>query len=280
MALVQRHGADVSGSESSPSIWNRVSWSDVFHGKMKHFYEDFHSWATTVAESSNAATYQSDHPWLSYEDTGDVPTVLATDDNGVLNLAIAATDNNESWLQAGGSATSVMFTPKTKANSGTSIFFEARVNMSTLVGSMFVGLAQEGSAAADFIDDAGSDLADKDYIGFLVDEDAPTIARFVYHKASGTAVNVSTDVGHTFVADTFVKLGFIIDMEEGNSNRRIKVFVNGAEIGDAATNTQFENTTDFPSGEEMHAIFGGKNNNAAKTVRCDWVRVAQYKSGN
>lgn len=279
MPLIIDLATNSAGTEPSPAIWDRVPWSDLWKGKLKFFHEDFTNFGVAIAESSNAATYCGDSGlWLSYEDTSDVPTQLATDDNGVLNLSIAATDNNESWLMPG-SATSVMFVPKTKANGGTSIFYEARVNMSTLVGNMFVGLAQEGSAAADFIADSGGTLADKDYIGFLVDEDAPTVARFVYHKASGTAKNISTSI-HTFVADEFVKLGFIIDMDEWGNNKRVKGFVNGVEHADALTNTLYENTTDFPTGEEMHVIFGGKNNNAAKVVRADWIRCAQLKSGN
>lgn len=268
-------GTDSAGTEPSPAIWSRLSMTDIFHGKARHFFEDFTTLGIPLAVASNAAVYSGEHAWYSYQDTGDVVTQLATDANGVLNLALAATDNNESWLQAG-SAGSVMFIPKTKANGGTSILFEARVNMSTLVGNMFVGLAEEASAAANFIADSAGTLADKDYIGFLVDEDAPTVARFVYRKSGGTATNISASA-HTFVADTFVKLGFVIDMPDGNLNQRIKTFVNGEDIGAYLTNTLYETTADFPTGEELHCIFGGKNNNAAKIVRADWIRCAQLR---
>ena len=280
MALVQRFGGDASGTEPSPAIWNRVSWSDIHHGKVKHFYEDFTSLAIPLAAASNAAVYVGDKGWYSYEDTGDAVTQLATDSNGVLNVSIAATNNNETWLQAG-SATSVMFVPNTKANSGTSIFFEARVNMSTLVGNMFVGLMEEGEAAADTLSDSGV-VADLDFIGFHVSESTPTVATFKYNKTSssvsdGTVVIASAA---TLVADTFVKLGFVVDMAESDNNKRVKAYVDGVELGTYVTNSAFENTTLFPTGEEMHVIFGGKNNNAAKIVRCDWVRAAQLKAGN
>lgn len=280
MPLVQRFGGDSTGNEPSPAIWNRVSWSDIHHGKGKYFYDDFTSLAIPLAVASNAAVYTSDKGWYSYQDTGDVITQLATDDNGVLEIAIAATNNNETWIQPG-SATSVMFTPRTKANSGQSIFFEARVNMSTLVGNMFVGLMEEGEAAADTLGDTGV-VADLDFIGFHVSESTPTVATFKYNKTS-SSVSDGTSViaaAHTFVADEFVKLGFVIDMGEADNNKRVKAYVNGVEQGTYVTNTAFENTTLFPTGEEMHVIFGGKNNNAAKSVRIDWVRVAQLKSGN
>lgn len=276
MSVTARHGNDVSGTEPSPIIWNRFdSLNCLLHKRGFEFWEDFRSLAIPLAQASNAAVYTGNHGWFSYEDTGDAVTQLATDVNGVLNVSIAATNNNETWLQAG-SATTVNFCPRLVADGGTSIFYEARVNMSTLVGNMFVGLAEEASAAANFIADASGTMADKDYIGFLVDEDAPTVCRFVYHKASGTAVDVVTSA-HTFVADTFVKLGFIIDMDETDTAKRIKAYVNGVESSSYGTDTQFTNTTDFPSGEELAPIFGGKNNNAAKVVRCDWIRCGQMR---
>lgn len=269
---------DSGGTEPSPAIWDRLSMTDVFHRKAKHFFEDFTSLAIPLAVTSNAAVYAGDQGWYSYEDTGDAITQLATDDNGVIQLSVAATNNNESWIQAG-SATSVMFTPRTKANGGTSILFEARVNMSTLVGNMFVGLMEEGEAAADTMGDTGV-LADLDFIGFHVSEGTPTVAIFKYNKTSsgasdGTSVIASA---HTFVADEFVKLGFVVDMQESNNNKRVKAFVNGIEQGTGITNTAYENTTLFPTGEEMHAIFGVKNNNAAKIGRCDWIRCAQLRT--
>lgn len=279
MPLMNLMGTDSAGTEPSPAIWDRLPMEDVFSGKFKHKFENFYNWGGILDSdvSATVGTYVGDAGhWYSYQDSTDTAAQLATDDNGVLAISIAATDNNESWIQAG-SATSVSVTPRTKANNGQSILFEARVNMSTLVGNMFVGLAEEGSAVANFIADANGGLADKDYIGFLVDEDAPTVCRFVYHKASGTAVNLSSSA-HTFVADTFVKLGFVVDMDDYNHAQRIKAFVNGVDIGAYGTNTQYENTTDFPTGEELSPIFGGKNNNAAKVVRTDWIRWAQRRS--
>lgn len=276
MPLNIKLATDSAGTEPSPVIWDRLSMTDVHHRNGRYFWEDFTAFALTEAVASNAGTYVGDKYWHSYEDTGDAITQLATDANGVVAVSLAATNNNESWMQAG-SATSVMFVPKTKANGGTSIFFEARVQMSTLVGNMFVGLAEEAAAAANFIADSAGTPADKDYIGFLVDEDAPTIVRFVYGKASGTQKTIAS-TAHTFAAaDEFVKLGFVVDMDEYNLNQRVKGYANGVDIGSYLTNTLYENTTDFPTGEEMHVIFGGKNNNAAKVVRADWIRAFQLR---
>lgn len=279
MALVQRFGGDASGNEPSPAIWNRVSWSDIHHGKGKYLYDDFTSLAIPLAVASNAAVYTSAVGWYSYQDTGDVITQLATDANGVLSMAIAATNNNETWIQPG-SATSVMFVPNTKANSGSSIFFEARVKMSQVTsGNMLIGLSEEGLAAANTISDSDA-IADKDFIGFAVLEADPDQADFVYNKASAGGVTTVLGDAAAMVADTFIKLGFVVDMNEHNANQRVKIYVDGVEKGTYVTNAAFENTTLFPTAEELHVLFGGKNQNAAKTIAIDWVRVAQLKSGN
>lgn len=274
MALTANYG--VRGDLPSPVIWNRADiYAALKHGNAKMVREDFTSFGKTTAVSSNVGRYCGQHQWYSYEDTGDAITQLATNDNGVCNISIAATNNNESWIQPG-DATSVMCNPKTAANGGKPIYFEARVNMSTLVGNMFVGLSEEGLAAADTIADANGTLADKDYIGFLVDEDAPTVCRFVYHKASGTANSVISSA-HTFVADEFVKLGFILNPNDNDPNKVGRVYINGVEQGTYITKTLYENTTDFPTGEELNPLFGGKNNNAAKVVRADWIWCFQER---
>lgn len=274
MALTADYG--VRGDLPSPIIWNRPDiYAALRRGNAKMCREDFVGFGKTTAVASNIGRYMGQHQWYSYEDTSDAITQLATNDNGVANVSIASTNNNESWMQLG-DATSVLVNPKTLANGGKPIYFEARVNMSTLVGNMFVGLAEEGSAVADFIADASGTLADKDYIGFLVDEDAPTVARFVYHKGSGTATNVISSA-HTFVADTFVKLGFVIDPNARDQNRIITAYVEGVEQSSYVTKTLYENTTDFPTGEELAPIFGGKNNNAAKVVRADWIWCFQER---
>lgn len=276
MPLLGNLATDSSGTEPSPAIWDRISIGDILKGKLKFFREDFNAFGLTTAVSSNVGRYHGQQLWYSYESAAaDIVTQLATDANGVAQCSIAATSNNEQWLQ-GGNSTSVMFVPKTTANGGRSIFFECRINKSVLTGNAFFGLAEEGSAADNFIADDGASLADKDYIGFLVLEGAPTVVRLVYHKASGTMTNIAATF-HTLVANEFVKLGFVIDMEEYDLRKRIKSYLNGVEQASVLTNTLYENTTDFPTGEEMSPIWGGKNVGEANIVRADWIQCAQYK---
>jgi hypothetical protein len=123
-------------------------------------------------------------------------------------------------------------------------------------------------------------MTDKDFIGFHVDEDTPTAIDFKYNKASAGGVTTVLAAAGTLAADTWVKLGFVVDMLESNHLRRVKAYVDGVELGTYVTNAAYETAAAFPTGEELHAIFGGKNNNAAKTNRIDWIRIAQLKSGN
>lgn len=276
MPLLMNMATDSAGTEPSPAIWDRLSLGDILKGKLRFFHEDFIGFGPTTAVSSNVGRYHAQHQWYSYESAAsDIVTQIATDANGVVQCSIAATSNNEQWLQ-GGSASSVNFVPKTKANGGTSIFFECRINKSVLTGNAFFGLAEEAAAADNWVADDGASIADKDAIGFLVLEAAPTVVRLVYKKASGTMTNIAASA-HTLVADTFVKLGFIIDMEEWDNSKRVKTFVNGVETSDYLTNTLYENTTNFPTGEELMPIWGGKNVGEANVVRCDWIRCAQYR---
>lgn len=282
MTITARFGGDVSGKDPSPSIWNRANIADaLMHKRGKYLWDDFLSFGG-IFDSDISATvgkyFSESGCWTSYQDTSDTVAQIATNDDGVVDLSTAATNNNETWI-CPGSATSVLALPKTMANGGTSIFFEARVATSTLVGNGALLLSEEGLAAADTQNDTGGTMADKDFLGFVVDEDTPTKVDVRYNKASsGVSGGTLVEAGvHTLVADTFVKLGFIVDMEEGDANKRIKFFVNGVQTGTAVTNSAYENTTLFPTGEELNILFGGKNNNAAKIWRIDWVQFLQLR---
>lgn len=208
--------------------------------------------------------------YKSYEDTGDVISQLPTA-IGRLSIAVASTNNNESWLQSCG-GTGVL--GKITSAAITKMWFEARVATSQiLTQNFFVGLSEEGLAAADTITDAGA-MASKDFIGFRALEDAPSKIDIVYRKAGQAEQEVLAEA-HTLVADTFVNLGFVVDPGPGVSgSQRIKFFVNGTQQGSYVTDTQIAATT-FPSGEEMAFLIGGKNANAANTFLCEGWQFAQ-----
>jgi hypothetical protein len=280
MALTLRHGGDVSGTEPSPSIWGKFNWADaVFHGKAKLFYDNFDGFGLSTAVSSNVGRYgSSGAQYISYEDTGDAIAQLATDDNGVISFTTAATDNNESHLMPGGAA-SVFGTIDTKATGQRDLLFEARIRIGQLAETaVFVGMSEEGLAAANtLVDDTGA-VASKDLIGFHIPAHASVATMSFVHRKAGQAMVTTISGLKTMVASTWYKVGFFLDANEPSAAKRIKVFLDGVEQSTYVTDTAIEAAT-FPSGEELHFLAGVKAGEAgAKVLSVDWVRIAQMRS--
>lgn len=275
MANNMQHGADVSHNSPSPSIWNAFNQDNAtYNNRLKVFWDDFDSFGITTAVTSNVGLYNSNgKQYVSYEDTGGAIGQLATNDLGVISIATDNSDNDECWLMPGGVA-SVFGTAKTKANGGLSLGFEARVSPTLITsGNWFIGMSEEGLAAADTITDSGA-MASKDFIGFRVLEDDPDGLDIVYRKAGQSEV-VLVSVAQTLVAATFYKLGFLIDMKEPDTNKRGKFFIDGVEQSTYITDAILAAAT-FPGSEELHMLAGVKNSTtAATTLSIDWVKMAQ-----
>lgn len=183
---------------------------------------------------------------------------------GVINVATGALDNNETYIQLG----TATFEPFCITNaSGKPVYFEARVkSLQHADEAIFVGLAEAGCAAADFLADNTGVPADKDYIGFRYKTDAPTEWDFAYKKAGqaeqeAAAVAVNADDWHTF--------SFYFD---GAST--IYVYIDGV----LQATTHATSGATFPSGEEMSPIIAIKTGAAAaRNVQVDWIKVAQLR---
>jgi hypothetical protein len=233
--------------------------------------DTFSNFGLTAAVASNVGRYASRvGVYKSYEDTGGAITQLATA-LGRLSINTAATDNNECWLQSNGG---LGVLGKITSASPRKLWFEARVATSQIAAqNFFVGLTEEGLAAANTQADSGGAMADKDYVGFRVTEDAPSKVDIVFRKAgAGGEVEVLAEA-HTLAAGTFVNLGFVFDPSVGTS-QRIRFFVNGVKQGSYVTAAQVAGAT-FPNGEELSFLIGGKNNNADNTYLCEGWRFAQ-----
>ena len=269
-----------AGRLLSPRIWSRVESQLLApDGANQGFFigSDLRCFGASAAVSSNVGRYGDEAcQYLSYEDTGDAIGQIATDRNGAVKITGAATDNNESWIQPGGAA-SVMALISDTAGSDKLLAFEARVKVGQITETgLFVGLSEEGLAAANtLVDDTGA-LASKDFIGFHAPMAASDcVLSFVYRKAGQTAQTVISGV-HTLVADTYVNLGFVYDPQEQPS-KRIKIFVNNEEQSTYVTAANIAAST-FPDGEELNFLFGQKAGAAAaKTSTIDgW---ALYQAG-
>lgn len=256
----------------SPALWGRIREvtdpNDAYE-----IFDDFLNFNGTV--STNVGTYSGQGGgYRSYEDTGGSIVNLASEVGGVLRITTDTTDNDEVWLQPG-SATSVFGKISDTAGEDKLLIFEARVRFGqTANGNAFIGLTEEGLAAADTITDAGA-WADKDAIGFLVLEDDSDGIDFIYKKA-GQTLQTKISVAQQITADTWYKLGFVYDPNAPEA-KRITVFVDGVDEGTYVTATNIATAT-FPDDEELQPLFGVKNSSGAVTrIDLDWYRAYQCR---
>lgn len=256
----------------SPRIWSRFFGQTMSPDGSEQLYiagSDLRMFGKTFAVASNVGRYNCERAhYLSYEDTGDTIAQIETNRNGAVVITSAATDNNESWLQPGDTK-SVCGIISTTAGDNKMLAAEFRVKIGVLAETgFFMGLSEEGLAAADtLVDDTGA-LASKDMIGFHcpMHATAPVI-NFVWRKAGQTAVTLISTL-KTVVADTYYNLGFVYDPTAPDS-RKITVYLDNAEQTTYGTAAQLALAT-FPNGEELNVLMGQKvGAAAAKTTTID-----------
>lgn len=262
-----------SDAGPSPSIWGREPLRLDPNAGIDIF-DDFLNFGGLL--TSNTGQYASQAGYTSYQDASNLITQLATERTGVVRIETDATDNDESWLQPGG-ATSVEGVISTTAGANLKFLWEARVRLTQVAsGNLFVGFTEEGTAAADFINDAGTATADKDILGFLQLEAAPTVLMVYYKKAGQTAQTLIASA-KVLAADTWYKLGIVYDPAQPAS-KQVRFFVDGVELTTYITATQLAADT-FPNGEELNELFGVKNSTTvAKKLDIDWRRFRQYRA--
>jgi len=135
----------------------------------------------------------------------------------------------------------------------------------TNAASVFVGLAEEGSAAGNWIGDSGDSFADKDLVGFIVWEADPN-AVDVNVRLSGAATE---DVGlaTASVQGTWYTLGIYFDGVE-----TVSYFVDGTSV----QTSDLDDAT-FPTGEELAPLISLKNGAADAALEIDWIRMVVEK---
>lgn len=274
MAVYLNHGS-AGSTGPSPILWQRADVLAAIHDPSKalHLFDDMAAFNGLL--TSTTGDYTGTVGYSAYQDASDTITQLATESTGVVRIATDGTDNDESWLQVGG-ATGVCC--KIASSGGTKLIFETRIRMDTIASrNIFVGLAEEGFAAADAITDAGAMVTTKDFIGFRSLEGDATGLDTVYQKASQTT-GVVKDDAQTLVADTWYKVGFIFDPLVGNVNKAIKFFIDGVELADGIALSVLAAAT-FPDGEEMSPVWGVKNGTTTATkLDIDWWRLLQVRA--
>lgn len=278
MTVVSVSDSTDTSAWPSQSIWGNCPIEEyTFYGTGYGFHDDFVNTPQMISDQDVAK-------YATYIDTGVTLTQTADGVGGVLGVYQDGTDNDEGWMEAGGN-TGAPFLISTTAGSDKQLWFEARIKVNSIaddVCALFVGLAQEGLAAADTkVDNTGA-FADKDFIGFnSVHVNGGTagtnaLVNFTYGKESGTQANLISSV-HTLVANTWVKLGFIYQPARPAA-KKIAVFVNGAEQTTYVTSTILADTTNFPAGQEMAPLLGTKaGTGTTSTLSVDWWRCYQAR---
>ncbi len=185
---------------------------------------------------------------------------------GVINVACGGTDNNETYIQLGPLGTMEPF--KILDASDHPLWFECRAKaLEHADEGVFIGLAEAGCAAANFLADNTGAVADKDFIGFNILAATPEAWNTTWKKAGQT---VATNAGEAGVnADDWHVFGFYFDGES-----TVTFFADGV----ACTTTATTSAATFPSGEELGPIVAVKTGEAvAKNVQVDYIRVVQAR---
>lgn len=241
--------------------------SDPSKGSL--LFEDFRNFGGTV--DSNVGTYVGESgSWKSYEDTGGSIAQRADEVTGVIRLTTDATDNDEVWLQScyGAGVLGMVSdsVPYLQA-------FEARVRFGQIGNTFnaFIGMSEEGLAAADTFTDAGA-MADKDFLGYRVLEADGDELDAMYKKSGQTEVEV-IDGAQALVANTWYKIGWLYD-PSAPSSKKIQFFIDNVDQGTYVTAASIAAAT-FPDGEELSILLGVKNGSAAASyIDVDWVAQA------
>lgn len=261
------------GTGPSPLIYEQINVPLIQADPQEGYglFEDFECFGGSV--TTNVGTYMArSGAWKSYEDTSTSITPAARV-NGEIDIATDTTDNNEVWLQSGYSQAAPF---KIASTGGKKLIFEARIKIDNVTNSkagFFVGLAEEGLAAANTIADAGT-IASKDLIGFFRPEGDGDGIDFVYRLAGQAMQTVIEDIPSAL--STYTTLGFVFDPNEDDSHK-ITVVVDGVAQNTFVTQTNIEAAT-FPDGEELAPIIGLKNaTTTAVVLTADWLYAFQKR---
>ena len=209
----------------------------------------------------------SDEPtvgWNWAEDAGATTALTTGTTGGIITVKTNITQDNGCAMQIGTSTAGTII--EYTGSSGKESWTEFRVSAAQSAvsdQSIFIGLAEEGSAAADFIADAGNDFADKDLIGFTMWEADAGDWDFCYQTELGTFGTIA-DVAENDAGD-WHRLGWHFD-----GVTTLTVWADGV-----AHSTTLDTTADyFPDAEELSPIIAVKNHaGTARSVQLDYIKI-------
>lgn len=250
----------------SPALWADCPIAELRENPTLGVFDgdDFNNFSDHISD-------QSVQKYDSYIDTGVTFQQLAGVHGGVVELAGNDADNDEGVLSGHGPVINIQ---DAKANKR--CWFEARVKKASIANdalAMFIGLAFDHGngvpvAKTLCLTDNDGALGAFSFIGFHTDQADGDALDFVY-KADGQSAQVKIAGVHTWVADTYVKLGFMYDPFRPPAER-IVVFVNNQEQSTYVTETNLTEAT-FPDNEPLAPVWCGKVGTAAESkAQMDW----------
>ena len=188
---------------------------------------------------------------------------------GGIRIAMHATDNHEVYMQWGGGGSP--FAISQTAGEDRDLIFEVAFRTSTVANDkqgFFIGLAKEGLAAADTMNDTGGVMADKDFIGIHRLEGDGANLDIIYRKEGQAQQNFATD-WKTIEADKWYHFGMrwhplntTISFWFGPGTRATRMQRDAVKV---LTASQISAAT-FPRGEGLSPFIGVKQAHATAST--------------
>ena len=279
--FVYHRGVNKSDAGPSRGLWQRMFGTldspDGANGR--EFFDDFLNFypVTLTTAAGQLQPGNGYHAYIEVDATVGSILPLATETGGVIRFLTSTdtsdgADHDTTLTCCGNVGTQAVISDT--AGSDKKLIFEARWRPTSVTdadGSIFVGMTEEGCAAANFpITNANPQVVgDKDLIGFFIGEDDNDALDIVYRK-SGQAIQSLFTYGTALSAATYIKTGFVYD-PKAETSKRITFYINGVEQSTYVTSTQIAAAT-FPDAEElvMTASIKGSANNDAQSMDLDW----------
>jgi hypothetical protein len=266
-------GALSTGSNNlttGTGFWATCPLANLVHPDLASvYYEDFvgvklDSAGVAWHDEAQIATNATLAGWKTAGDAGWTLTQAAGTLDGILTVTHVTGSNNEFYTQLGelGTETIIEYT-KSSANESWIEFRFADTDITASAGNFFVGLAEEGSAAANFINDSGADIADKDVIGFVQWEANEDTVQVLYQTAGGAFVDTFA------VAITTAEMALQIYFD-GDST--LTFYKDGTSLGTLLTTASL-----FPDGEELSPIIATKGGAQDRVLNFNWIKTVQER---
>ena len=259
----------------SPSIWGSCPVESLMLDPSVGTYI-FERW-DRVQQRATMVTTQNSNGYYPLLDTGSTitgstattPTTKAT--WGVRDYMILSGDGTDN------DQTSMMYSGMTDTPTGLAVldtgygkmWYETVVTVTSVVTNAYpnilVGLRDITATANEDMSDAGTDIADIDYVGYAVWQDDGDALDAIYQTTGSAFATVKATAG-TLVASTWVRLGITFD------DPTVTYWVDGANVG-----TVDINTSGFPDGEALTPFWLAKvgTSGTATTMNVGWWRFAQ-----